>query len=181
MPFAQGNGENVFLAIFVCIGLTVIAFFVVLIVLVNPLKLDQVDGKADLKTPKHAKRLLISTAIASCLDSGGDVGTQMARSTIIMALFTSWATTDRQNILLLLVIVVAICAFMLLLLLRGGGVKLPTIATIGCFATLLTQVLDLNNIHTHRPLPRPTRPKRMPSTIMVRVMYVGSARILQSR
>ena len=83
MPFASGNGANAFYAIWLAIGLTILAFLLVLFVLVTPHKAEK-EKKVIHPTPRVAKRLLITTSIASCLDSGGDVGTQMARSTILM-------------------------------------------------------------------------------------------------
>ena len=121
------------------IGLTVFAILLVLFVLVNPPK-EEKGAPPPANTPKVAKRLLITTAVASCFDSGGDVGTQMARSTILIGLFPAWGTPGNNNILLLVVIGVAIGAFILLALFKKMGFNLAMTATLGAFATLLTQV-----------------------------------------
>jgi MFS family permease len=146
MPFASGNGANTFYAIWVAIGLTVLAIVLVLFVLVNPPK-DDGPKKEVPKTPKAAQKLLIVTAIASCLDSGGDVGTQMARSTILMGLFPNFGTTSMQNILLLVVIGVAIGAFAILGFLKKFGFNQASIATIGSIATLVAQILLASNAY----------------------------------
>ena len=76
MPFSSNpaNGENVFLAVWVAVGLTVLAMIAVAIVLVNPPKTEKKE--VEVKTPKMAVKLLVMTSIASAFDSGGDVGTQ---------------------------------------------------------------------------------------------------------
>ena len=76
MPFSSNpaNGENVFLAVWVAVGLTVLAMIGVAIVLVNPPKTE--EKEVEVKTPKLAVKLLVMTSIASAFDSGGDVGTQ---------------------------------------------------------------------------------------------------------
>ena len=76
MPFSSNpaNGANVFLAVWVAVGLTVLAMIAVAIVLVNPPKTEKKE--VEVKTPKMAVKLLVMTSIASAFDSGGDVGTQ---------------------------------------------------------------------------------------------------------
>ena len=76
MPFSSNpaNGENVFLAVWVAVGLTVLAMILAGIVLVNPPKTE--TKAVEVKTPKLAVKLLVMTSIASAFDSGGDVGTQ---------------------------------------------------------------------------------------------------------
>ena len=76
MPFSSNpaNGANVFLAVWVAVGLTVLAMITVAIVLVNPPKTEKKE--VEVKTPKMAVKLLVMTSIASAFDSGGDVGTQ---------------------------------------------------------------------------------------------------------
>ena len=77
MPFSSNpaNGANVFLAVWVAVGLTVLAMIAVAIVLVNPPKTEKKEVEV-IKTPKMAVKLLVMTSIASAFDSGGDVGTQ---------------------------------------------------------------------------------------------------------
>jgi len=88
--------------------------------------------------------LLITTIIASSLDSGGDVGTQMARSTILMNLFPVWGTAERQNILLLILIGVALGAFVILFNLKRC-MNQAAIATFGSITTLVVQVILATN------------------------------------
>ena len=63
MPFAAGNGGNLFYAIWLAIGLTVLAWFLAFFVLVSPPKVETV--KEVTPTPKAARKLLITTSIAS--------------------------------------------------------------------------------------------------------------------
>jgi len=114
---------------------------VMLVLVAPPIDLKKLsEAKAAPNTPRVARKLLIITVLASALDSGGDVGTQMARSSILMNLFPSMGNASTQNLLLLAVIGVAMVTFIFLALLRKAGLNLAAIATIGAFATLAVQV-----------------------------------------
>jgi Na+/melibiose symporter-like transporter len=137
MPFAVGNGANAFYAIWLAIGLTIGAVVISTFILVNPPKEE--SAKEPVATPKQAQKLLTLVIVASAFDSGGDVGTTMARSTILMGLFPKWGTPEMNNILLTLIIGLVICSMIILNLLKKKT-GLAVTATIGALATLITQV-----------------------------------------
>jgi len=101
---------------------------------------EEEEGQEEIKTPELAKQILMLCIIASALDSGGDEGTRMARGTIMTALFPEWSTVERQNYLLIAMIgIMILCAVILENMKRC--LSLPSIAVIGCCATLGTQLL----------------------------------------
>jgi len=147
MPFVTNpkNGENFFNAVWLAIGLTIVSFLLLSFVLVATPKMTEdekkeAEKKANEKTPVMAKRILIITVIASALDSAGDEGTRMARSTIVSNLFPEWSTTEKQNYLLLALLAVVIFSLILLGLMKKC-LNLASIATIGCFCTLAVQLV----------------------------------------
>jgi len=147
MPFVTQpkNGANFFNAVWLALGLTVVMFLVLSFVLVPAPKPTEEEIKKQKEiekepTPALAKRILIIAIIASALDSAGDEGTRMARGTIVSAVFPEWSTTERQNYLLLALLVIVILTLILLGVMRKCF-NLASIATIGCFFTLGTQLL----------------------------------------
>ena len=81
LPFIQGNGENVFEAVWIAVGGTVVALVLVSVVLVKPPKKTGDEPKAP-PTPKVAQRILFVVIVAAALDAAGDEGTRIARSTV---------------------------------------------------------------------------------------------------
>jgi MFS family permease len=154
MPFAVGNGANAFYAIWLAFGLTIFTALVASFILVNPPKEEKVSEPVP--TPKHAKKILVLIIIASAFDSGGDVGTAMARSTILMGLFPKWATPEMNNILLTLIIALVIGSMVFLTVLKKKT-GLAVTATIGALATLITQVRRIQRhrrqLHAQYPAP----------------------------
>lgn len=141
MPFATGNGANVFLSIFLAIGITVLAIVLVIFVIVEPPKQESTAKEAPKpKTAKFAKILLYATCVGSAFDSGGDVGTQMVRSSLLMNIYPEWGTAQNQNILLLVLIGVAALAFVFLALFQKWF-SLATICAMGAFASMAVQIV----------------------------------------